>query len=117
MDFRKLLEENEFVYLDGGMGTTFLDLGIETGEIPELLNLTSPEVLEKIHGMFIDAGSMILYSNTFGANRYKLEDTGYTVDEVIGAGVANLKNAIRKSGKEAYAALDVGPLGRLMEPG
>ncbi len=117
MDFRKLLEENEFVFLDGGMGTTFLDLGIETGEIPELLNITSPEVLEKIHGMFLDAGSMILYTNTFGANRYKLEESGYTVDEVIGAGVANLKRAIEKSGKEAYAALDVGPLGRLMEPG
>ena len=83
MDFRKLLEENEFVYLDGGMGTTFLDLGIETGEIPELLNLTSPEVLEKIHGMFIDAGSMILYSNTFGANRLNLADSGYTVEPTL----------------------------------
>ena len=60
---------------------------------------------------------MILYSNTFGANRYKLEESGYTVDEVIGAGIRNLKRAIEKSGKEAYAALDVGPLGRLMEPG
>ncbi len=117
VDFRKLLDKNEFVFLDGGMGTTFLDLGVETGEIPELLNLTSPEVLEKIHGMFLDAGSMILYSNTFGANRYKLEESGYTVDEVIGAGIRNLKRAIEKSGKEAYAALDVGPLGRLMEPG
>ena len=116
MDLKKILSENEFVFLDGAMGTMLQKSGLEAGEIPELLNLTNPDVIENIHRQYIDAGTMIVYANTFGANRFKLEGCGHTVDEIIGAGVSIAKRACEKSGKKAYAALDIGPIGQLLEP-
>lgn len=116
MDFKKLLSENEFVYLDGAMGTMLQKSGLEAGEIPELLNLTNPGIIENIHRQYIDSGSMIVYANTFGANRYKLEGSGHTADEIIKAGIKIAKKACAYSGKEAYAALDIGPIGQLLEP-
>ena len=116
MDFKKLLSQNEFIFLDGAMGTMLQKSGLEAGEIPELLNLTHPDMIKNIHRMYIDAGSQIVYANTFGANRYKLEDCGHSVDEVIGTGIAIAKKACAESGKEAYAALDIGPIGQLLEP-
>lgn len=113
MDINKLFNENEFVLLDGGMGTMLQRYGIKTGEIPELLNITSPETIEKIHTQYLDAGSLIVYTNTFGANRYKLSDSGYTVDDIVGAGVDIALKACKDRG---YVALDIGPLGKLMEP-
>ena len=98
------------------MGTMLQKSGLEAGEIPELLNLTHPDMIKNIHRMYIDAGSQIVYANTFGANRYKLEDCGHSVDEVIGTGIAIAKKACAESGKEAYAALDIGPIGQLLEP-
>ena len=71
------------------MGTMLQKSGLEAGEIPELLNLTHPDMIKNIHRMYIDAGSQIVYANTFGANRYKLEDCGHSVDEVIGCAKAN----------------------------
>ncbi|MGN0638231.1 MAG: homocysteine S-methyltransferase family protein [Huintestinicola sp.] len=116
MDLKKLLSEREFVFLDGAMGTMLQKSGLKTGETPELLNITHPEIIENIHSMYIEAGSDIVYANTFGANRYKLEGSGHTVKELIGAGIACAKNACKKSGREAYAALDIGPIGQLLEP-
>lgn len=116
MDFNKLLSENEFVFLDGAMGTMLQKSGLEAGEIPELLNLSAPEIIEGIHEQYINAGSMIVYANTFGANRFKLEGCGHSVDEIIGAGIKIAKRACEKSGKKAYAALDLGPIGQLLEP-
>lgn len=116
MDLKKLLEENEFIFLDGAMGTMLQKSGLEAGETPELLNLTAPDVIESIHSSYIAAGSNIVYSNTFGANRYKLQSCGHSVGEIIAAGVRIAKNACEKSGKRAYAALDIGPIGQLLEP-
>lgn len=116
MDFKQLLNDNKFVFLDGAMGTMLQKSGLEAGDIPELLNLTHPELIESIHSGYINAGTMIVYANTFGANRYKLEGSGHSVDELIGAGIRIAKEACRKSGKEAYAALDIGPIGQLLEP-
>lgn len=116
MNFKEFLSKNEFIILDGGMGTMLQKSGLETGEIPELLNLTAPEIIENIHSQYISAGSMIVYSNTFGANRCKLEGSGHSPEEVIAAGVNIARNACKKSGKKAYAALDIGPIGQLLEP-
>ena len=85
MDLKKILSENEFVFLDGAMGTMLQKSGLEAGEIPELLNLTNPDVIENIHRQYIDAGTMIVYANTFGANRFKLEGCGHTAPLWLGA--------------------------------
>lgn len=108
-----LLNKKSFVFLDGGMGTMLQSQGIATEHVPELLNLTNPEALMNIHRMYIESGSDIVYANTFGANRFKLTGSGHTVDEVIGAGIANAKKAA--DGK-ALVALDIGSLGQLLEP-
>lgn len=111
--FYKLLNENEFVFLDGGMGTMLQKNGLKTGGVPELLNLEQPELITKIHRAYIDAGSQIIYANTFGANSYKMAETGKTVDELIKAAIKNAKAAA--DGK-ALVALDIGPVGQLLEP-
>ncbi|MDD7280357.1 MAG: homocysteine S-methyltransferase family protein, partial [Oscillospiraceae bacterium] len=98
------------------MGTMLQKSGLKTGEIPELLNITHPEIIENIHSMYLEAGSDIVYANTFGANRYKLEGSGHTAEELIRAGIACAKKACAKSGKQAFTALDLGPIGQLLEP-
>lgn len=87
--------------------------GIDAGHVPELLNLTNPEVIMDIHRRYAESGSDIVYANTFGANCYKLNGTGHSVEEVISAGIANAKKAV---GKKALVALDLGPIGQLLEP-
>lgn len=114
VDFRKLLKSKEFVLLDGAMGTLIQKSGVEYEHVPETLNITHPELIESFHKAYIDAGSDVVYANTFGANAYKLKDSGYTVEEIIGAGVRNAKNACK--GTDALVALDLGPVGQLMEP-
>ena len=112
MKFEQLLNNN-FIYLDGAMGTMLQKSGLKLGHLPELLNITSPETVMNIHRQYIEAGSDIISANTFGANGYKLKDSGYTVNEVIRTGVANAKKVA--DGK-ALVALDIGPIGQLMAP-
>lgn len=116
MDFKTLLKK-EFVSLDGGMGTMLQARGMKPGETPEALNLENPRMLIDIHKEYIAAGADIVYANTFGANRYKLEHCGYSVDRVIRSGLHNARTAIAESdNKNALAALDIGPIGQLLEP-
>lgn len=108
-----ILNSREFVFLDGGMGTMLQSMGIGTEHVPETLNLTNPEVIKKIHKMYVESGSDIIYANTFGANRFKLGRCGHSVQEIVGAAV---KNAREAADGKALAALDIGPLGQLLEP-
>ena len=106
--------DKEFIILDGAMGTMLQARGLELGGIPEVLNITNPDMITDIHSEYINAGSNIVYTNTFGANRYKMKESGYTVEELIGAGVKNARKACE--GKDALVALDIGPIGQLLEP-
>ncbi len=112
MTFNDLLK-NEYIFLDGAMGTMLQKSGLPLGEMPELLNLTHPELIEDIHRQYIDAGAQVVYANTFGANGYKLEGSGHTASEVIPAAVRNARKA---ADGRALVALDIGPIGQLMEP-
>ncbi len=112
--FNKLIKEKDFIIFDGAMGTQLQAKGLKTGECPEVLSITHPEIVRDIHKSYIDAGSMVVYSNTFGANSYKLAESGYTVEEVVRASVKVAKEATAGTG--ALAALDIGPIGQLMEP-
>lgn len=113
MDFKTLLKK-EFISLDGAMGTMLQARGLKMGETPEVLNIANPQMLTEIHKEYINAGADIIYANTFGANRYKLEHCGYSVDEIIKAGIKNAKKACE--GTETLTALDIGPIGQLLEP-
>ena len=72
----------ERLYFDGAMGTMLQNRGLKLGEIPELYNMTHPEIIEEIHREYLVAGSQFITTNTFGANRYKLNKTDYTVEEI-----------------------------------
>lgn len=117
MNFKELLNSKELVSLDGGMGTMLQARGLKMGETPEALNLENPRTLIEIHKEYLAAGADIIYANTFGANRYKLEHCGYPVSRVIRAGIHNARTAVAESGsKDALVALDIGPIGQLLEP-
>ena len=98
---------------DGGMGTMLQARGLEPGQCPELLNLTDPETVAAVHAAYAAAGADILTANTFGASRRKL---GRNPAPCIAAGIALARRAAEGCGRTAYVALDVGPLGALLEP-
>ena len=95
------------------MGTMLQAKGLKLGEYPELAALEHPDWLLDIHRAYMEAGTQILCANTFGANREKLKRTGRTVEEVIPPSIAIAKKAA--SGR-ALVALDLGPIGQLLEP-
>jgi len=107
------LKEN-FLILDGAMGTVLQSRGLRPGGLPELLNLTDPDLLSSIYQEYIEAGSQVIYANTFGANGLKMAKTKHTVDEVISAAVSIAKKVAEPTG--TLVALDIGPLGELLEP-
>ena len=113
MDFKQLLNK-EFIILDGAMGTMLQKSGLPLGEMPETLGITHKEQITEIHKQYINAGADIVYANTFGANSYKLKNSGYTVEQIISQAIANAKKATEGTG--ALVALDIGPIGQLLEP-
>lgn len=108
--------KNQIIMLDGGMGTMLQAAGVPMGKVPEALNVTHGEAVIDIHRQYIEAGADIIYANTFSANRYKLGYSDYSVEELVTAGVVNAKKAAAASERDVAVALDVGPIGELMEP-
>lgn len=104
------------LFFDGGMGSLLQARGLRPGELPEIWNLTHPEIIEEIHLEYLNAGADVVTANTFGANRFKYrKETGHTVEEIVTAAVLHAKNAVRRAG-HGYAALDMGPTGKLLAP-
>ena len=107
---------DKVIFLDGGMGTMLQKAGVPMGKVPEALNITHADAVMDIHRQYIEAGSDVIYANTFSANRYKVGYSTYSVEELVTAGVYNAKKAAAAFDKKVYVALDVGPIGELMEP-
>lgn len=103
----------KILFFDGGLGTLLQERGLKAGELPETWNILRPDDLKEIHREYIEAGSDIVLANTFGANRFKYGDK---LEQIISAGLKNLKEVIEESGREVFAALDVGPSGKLIYP-
>ena len=114
MQVNELFRQSNTILLDGGMGTMLQAAGLKLGARPEELNITDPALIEGIHGQYAAAGSRIVNANTFGASAHKLAGSAYTLEQVITAGIKNCKRACAPYG--ALTALDVGPLGELLEP-
>ena len=112
--FKTLLESGGFIMLDGAMGTMLQAKGLKAGEMPELLSLTHADKIVQIHREYIQAGAQVVYTNTFGANRYKLSGHQASVQQVIGAAMKNARRACE--GTNTLVALDIGPVGQLLEP-
>ena len=114
MQVNELFKQSNTILLDGGMGTMLQAAGLKLGARPEELNITDPALIEGIHRQYAAAGSRIVNANTFGASAHKLAGSAYTLEQVITAGIENCKRACAPYG--ALTALDVGPLGELLEP-
>lgn len=115
MGFRERLG-TELLFFDGAMGTMLQERGLQSGALPEIWNITKEDVILEIHKQYLAAGCDIIKANTFGANPFKAKGTGYTCEELTAQGVAVAKRAVAESGREAYTALDIGSLGKLLEP-
>ena len=111
MDIRKAMEDR-VLFFDGAMGTMVQQAGLEGGQQPEIYNMIHPVSIPSFHKAYIEAGADIITTNTLGANKYKLEGTGYRVEEIIGQAVA----LARQAAGDRWVALDIGPIGQLMEP-
>ena len=114
MQVSELFKQSNTILLDGGMGTMLQAAGLKLGARPEELNITDPALIEGIHGQYAAAGSRIVNANTFGASAHKLAGSTYTLEQIITTGIENCKRACAPYG--ALTALDVGPLGELLEP-
>lgn len=113
MNARELIQK-KVVLLDGAMGTMLQNQDCyNTGDCPELLNITNPDIITAIHKQYIDAGAQIVYTNTFGANRKKLPKD-YSPEQVITAAISAAKKAVANT--NCLIALDLGPIGELLEP-
>ena len=115
MDIRDELKRRR-IFFDGGMGSMLQEQGLLPGELPETWNLSHPEAVKEIHLEYLRAGADVVTANTFGANGFKYKkDEGYSLGSIVTAGVSLAKEAVKEAG-HGYAALDLGPTGRLLAP-
>ena len=118
----------KYIFYDGAMGTMLYKHGLTKGDKPDLMNITAPDAVESVHRMYVEAGSDIICTNTFGSNALNLEETGYSPTEIISAAVTIAKRACKdpvalakrvehqKASTPPKVSLDVGPTGQLIEP-
>ncbi|MDR3293750.1 MAG: homocysteine S-methyltransferase family protein [Clostridiales bacterium] len=111
MELRAFLKNRDFITLDGAFGTSVLKKYPSNYDAIELFSFTDEALVYDIHKSYVEAGADIVTTNTFSANRFKLKSKGYSVDEVVKKAVSIVKSTGAK-----YVALDIGPLGRLLEP-
>lgn len=107
---------HDVLILDGAMGTMLQAAGLKAGEHPEVFGFDNPDIVKNIHLKYIEAGSNIIYTNTFGANSHKLLGRKIDVDTAIKAALNSAKEAVEESKRDIKIALDIGPIGELLEP-
>jgi 5-methyltetrahydrofolate--homocysteine methyltransferase len=113
-----VLADNPTVVADGAMGTMLFAAGLQFGDPPEVWNLTQPEVIRRIHRAYLEAGSQILMTNTFGGNRLRLSLHGLQdrVGELNQTAAILLRAEVDAAGGHALVAGDIGPNGAIMAP-
>jgi 5-methyltetrahydrofolate--homocysteine methyltransferase len=116
--FRDLLDEGGPILADGAMGTMLFSAGLQFGDPPETWNLAHPDVVRRIQRGYLEAGSRIVLTNTFGGNRLRLRLHGLQdrVDELNRTAAILLRNEVRAAGDVALVAGDIGPSGEIVAP-
>ncbi len=111
----KELLKRDYVILDGAMGTNLFMKGLTSGECPESWNIDNPKKIFEIHESFVDAGSDIIVTNTFGGNQFrlKLHQLESKVKELNFSGA---QIARKSAGKKVFIAGSIGPSGEILEP-
>jgi len=112
---RQRLLSGKVLVADGATGTMLQAAGLPEGAVPEAWNLTHPEKILDLHRAYLEAGSQIILTNSFGGNRFRLGKKGWgdKVREVNHAAAALAKEA---AGQRAFVAGSIGPSGELMKP-
>jgi len=116
--WRALLAEGGPIVADGAMGTMLFAAGLQFGDPPEVWNLSQPEVVRRIQRGYLEAGSRIVMTNTFGGNRLRLRLHGLDgrVAELNRTAAILLRTEVDSAGGRALVAGDIGPTGEIMAP-
>ena len=116
--FEKLLQKHGTLLADGATGTNFFQMGLQSGDAPELWNVDYPERVAMHYQSFIDAGSDIVLTNTFGGSRYRLmlHQAEQRVHELNYAAVQILKQIVERHEREIIMAGSIGPTGEILAP-
>ena len=117
-NFRDVLDAQGILVADGAMGTMLNARGVAFEHCLDELNLSDPALVGSIHNEYIQAGSELIKTNTFGANRFKLARHGLVdqLDAINQAGVELAKKVVAGSFKDVFIAGDIGPLGVRLAP-
>ncbi|MGB5843186.1 MAG: betaine--homocysteine S-methyltransferase [Anaerolineales bacterium] len=113
-----LVDKNGYVITDGAMGTVLFAAGLEQGDPPELWNLKYPDRVADVHQAYLQAGSQIVLTNTFGGTRLRLafHNAQSQVAQANHAAAEILRKVVKQSGKDVIVAGDIGPTGEVLAP-
>ncbi|MCB9007603.1 MAG: betaine--homocysteine S-methyltransferase [Ardenticatenaceae bacterium] len=114
----QLLANNEYIIADGGMGTMLMAAGLEQGDPPEMWNVLHPDRIRAIHCGYIEAGSQIILTNSFGGTRFrlklhKLQDRAFELNKAAGELARAEADAAQNP---VVVGGSIGPTGEIMEP-
>ena len=116
--FEKKINSNEWLLTDGATGTNLFDMGLMSGDAPELWNEKYPEKIVKLHKDAVDAGSDIFLTNSFGSNalRLKLHNLGNKAFELSKISAEIARDVADAYDEPVFVAGSVGPTGEIMRP-
>ncbi|MCA3572666.1 MAG: betaine--homocysteine S-methyltransferase [Aestuariivirga sp.] len=116
--FTEALASRPWLLADGATGTNYFQMGLESGDAPELWNFDHPDRVRTLHRRFIEAGADIVLTNSFGGNRHrlKLHNAEGKVREINVAAARNARAEADAAGRPVYVGGSVGPTGEIMQP-
>ena len=114
----KLLETRDWLMADGATGTNLFNMGLESGDAPEMWNEQHPDRIKKLYKLAVDNGSDIFLTNSFGGNsaRLKLHDAGHRAREISRIAAELGREVADAAGRPVIVAGSVGPTGEIMQP-
>ncbi len=117
--FTQALDSRPWMLADGATGTNYFQMGLMSGDAPEMWNVEHPDRVRTLHRQFIEAGADIVLTNTFGGNRHrlKLHDGQDRVRELNMAAVKNARaEAEAFTSRQVFVAGSIGPTGEIYMP-
>jgi 5-methyltetrahydrofolate--homocysteine methyltransferase len=113
-----LLEKNPVVLADGAMGTMLFEAGLQFGDPPEVWNMSHPDQVRAIHRGYLESGSRIILTNTFGGSRFRLSmhNLQAKAPDLNRTAAVILRAEVEAAGTGALVAGDIGPSGEIMAP-
>ena len=116
--FEQKLNSSEWLLTDGATGTNLFDMGLMSGDAPELWNEKYPEKITKLHTDAVDAGSDIFLTNSFGSNalRLKLHNCGNRAFDLSKISAEIARDVADAYDEPVFAAGSAGPTGEIMRP-